>query len=292
MTKDGALARMTVGEHIEELRRRVIRSLLYLAVALALCFTFNAYVVGYILKQPYEVLMERLQEVRDRAPEETPETGAGAGGGAMSDPVPPPPERLPTIQVLGPTEAFITWLKVGLMTALLLASPLMARELWGFVAAGLYPHEKKYVRIFAPVSYLLFLAGVAFLYFVVLPSALKFLFSFGTDPIIPGVPAGSQVVVPMPQYAKYVSFYISMSLIMGVVFQLPLVVIFFITTGIVQAATFSKYRRHFIVGAVVVLAVISPTGDAPTLVLISLPVVLLYEGGLLFGRFLVRGRKA
>ncbi len=94
-----------------------------------------------------------------------------------------------------------------------------------------------------------------------------------------------------PQYSDYVSFYMTMSLIMGLVFQLPLIILFLIATGLVQPVTFSKYRRHFIVGAVAVLAVVSPTGDAVTLVLISAPVIILYESGLLLGRFATRRKK-
>jgi sec-independent protein translocase protein TatC len=169
-----------------------------------------------------------------------------------------------------------------MVAALLIASPLIARELWGFVGAGLYPGEKKYVRLFAPISYLLFLGGVAFLYFAVLPQALNFLYSFGLDPAYHEM---------KPQYSDYVSFYITMSLIMGLVFQLPLIMLFLITTRLVSPATFSKYRRHFIVGAVVLLAIVSPTGDAVTLLLISAPVIILYEGGLLLGRFVMRGKK-
>jgi Tat protein translocase TatC len=251
---------MTVGEHLEELRKRVIRSLLYLAAALVLTFVFNDYVLGFILKQPYDVLK-----------------------GLGQDPIMP---------VLDPAEGFLTWLKVAFVTALIVASPLMAREVWGFVAAGLYPHEKKYVQIFAPISYFLFLGGVAFLYFLVLPTALEFLFSFGLSPHIPGVPEDMQFLSARPRFSSYVSFYLTMCVIMGIVFQLPLVMLFFMATGILKPSFFGKYRRHFIVGAVAVLAVITPSGDAPTLLLVSIPVLLLYEGGLLLGRVLLRRRKA
>ncbi|MHC4472080.1 MAG: twin-arginine translocase subunit TatC [Planctomycetota bacterium] len=249
--------RMTVGEHLDELRKRVLRCIVFLALALVVCLVFNRHIMGWIVSQPYEVLRELGH---DR----------------------------PAIQALSPTEGFVTWLKVALVAALVLASPLMVRELWKFVSAGLYPKERKYIEIFAPLSYVLFLGGIAFLYFVILPVALRFLYSFGMDPIVPGVEG--QVVVVAPRYAAYVSFYITMCLIMGVVFQLPLVMLFFMATGILSPAFFSKYRRHFVVGAVVVLAVLTPTGDAATLLLVCLPVLLLYEGGLLLGRILLRRR--
>jgi Tat protein translocase TatC len=252
-----AAPRMTVGQHLEELRRRVLRSVLYLAGALALCFFLNDRILGFVLRQPYEVLRSL---------------------GHLD----------PKLPVLSPTEMFLTWLKVGFVAALLVASPFIARELWGFVAAGLYPREKKWVRIFGPFSYLLFLGGVAFLYFLVLPTALRFLYSFGYDIQIPGVPENTAVLIPMPDLAKYVSFYITMSLIMGLVFQLPLVMLFLTATGILSPAFFSKYRRHFIVGAIVMLAIFTPTGDALTLLLVSLPVLLLYEGGILLGRLFKR----
>ncbi len=240
---------MSIGEHLEELRRRVIFCVLYLAGALVFCLIFSKTIQGFVLHQPNAVL----------------ESLYGAEKAKML--------------VTGTVEGFMTYLKIAMVAALLIASPLMARELWGFVAAGLYPHEKRYVRIFAPISYFLFLGGVSFLYFVVLPSALEFLYSFGIDPTYHEM---------KPRYADYVSFYITMSLIMGVVFQLPLVMLFLIVTGIVKPEIFSKYRRHFIVGGVAVLAVLSPTGDALSLLLITAPVIVLYEGGLLMGRILMR----
>lgn len=252
--------RMSVGQHLEELRRRVLRSVLYLTGALVLCFVLNEHILGFVLRMPYEVLRS-LGHLEPKLP------------------------------VLSPTEMFLTWLKVAFVSALLVASPLIARELWGFVAAGLYPREKKWVRIFGPFSYVLFLGGVAFLYFVVLPPALRFLYSFGYDIRIPGVSGDAAVVIPMPDLAQYVSFYISMSLIMGVVFQLPLVMLFLSFTGILSPTFFARYRRHFIVGAVALLAILTPTGDALTLVLVCLPVLLLYEGGILLGRLFQR-RKA
>jgi sec-independent protein translocase protein TatC len=194
--------------------------------------------------------------------------------------------------VLSPTEGFVTWLKLALIVSVVIASPFMAVEIWRFIAAGLYPHERKYVEIFGPVSYLLFLGGVAFLYFLVMPTAVKFLFSFGFIDKIPGLEdLPGKAMEARPQLGPVVSLYIVMSLIMGLVFQLPLFMLFFMATGILKPAFFKKYRRHFIVGAVAVLAVLSPTGDAPTLILISLPVVLLYEIGIVLGVVLGKKRK-
>jgi len=252
---------MSVAEHLEELRSRVIRSLIYLAAAFALCLVFNREVMGILLRQPLLVLKDLGYEN-------------------------------PHFQVLTPTEGFVTWLKLALVCALIIASPLIARELWRFISAGLYPHERKYVEIFGPVSYLLFLGGVAFLYFAVMPTALRFLFDFGLLDKVPGVESEERVVKAIPQLSRFVSLYVTMSLLMGVVFELPLFMLFFMAIGMVRPATFAKYRRHFIVGAVIVLAILSPTGDAPTLILISLPVVVLYEAGIWLGRVLLERRKS
>ncbi len=230
----------------------MFKCVLYLGGALIICLIFNDRIQAFVLDQPNAVLTDLYGAEKAR------------------------------MLVTGTVEGFLTYLKIALVAALVIASPLIARELWGFVAAGLYPGEKKYVRIFGPISYLLFLGGVAFLYYAVLPSALPFLYSFGLDPAYHEM---------KPQYSDYVSFYMTMSLIMGMVFQLPLIILFLIATGLVSVATFSKYRRHFIVGAVVILAIVSPTGDAVTLLLISAPVIILYEGGLLLGRFAVRRKK-
>lgn len=258
--KDATARRMSVGEHLEELRRRVILGLLFWGAAFVLCLAFNRYVMGAILRQPLQVLMELGYEE-------------------------------PRLQFLGPTEGFITWLKLAMVVSFFVASPLILWQLWKFVAAGLYPHERRPVRLVAPLSYALFVAGVTFLYFVVMPTALRFLFDFGTDPELFGLEIQGKVVENVPQVSKYLSLYITMSLIMGVVFQLPLVMVFLMITGLVTPATFGKYRRHFVVGAVAVLAVVTPTGDAATLVLVTIPVVLLFEGGLIMGRLVLRRRR-
>ena len=290
--------RMSIGEHLEDLRRRVIRCLIYLGAAFALCLTFNKYVMGAILRQPIQVLIDLGYEN-------------------------------PELQFLSPTEGFITWLKLALVVAIFVASPFIFRELWGFVAAGLYPHERKPVRIYAPASLVLFLVGVVFLYFAVMPTALGFLLDFGTQPELFGLTSGSdktaeetdppaggaeveapvdppdvdppeaepaeakprRMIKTVPQVSKYLSLYITMSLIMGIVFQLPLVMMFLMYTGILAPETFSKYRRHFIVGAVAALAVLTPTGDAVTLLIVSGPVLLLYEVGLILGRMTVRRKE-
>jgi Tat protein translocase TatC len=253
--------RMSVGEHLEELRSRVIRSLIYLVAAFVVCLIFNEKIMIFVLRQPLMVLKDLGYEN-------------------------------PHLQALTPTEGFVVWLKLALVCALIVASPLIARELWRFIAAGLYPHERKYIELFGPISYLLFLAGVAFLYFAVMPTALRFLFDFGLIPEVPGVSSSERVVQAIPQYKQYISFYITMSLLMGIVFELPLFMLFFMSIRMITPATFSKYRRHFIVGAVAVLAILSPTGDAPTLILISTPVILLYEAGIILGRLLLRRKKA
>jgi len=251
---------MTIAEHLDELRSRVIRCLFYLVAAFVLCLIFNDQVMGAIIRQPIQVLKD-LGYPR------------------------------PTMNLLKPTEGFITWLKLALVCALILASPLMARELWRFIAAGLYPHERRWIEIFGPLSYLLFIGGVAFLYFLVMPTALRFLLDFGMLDRLPGLDTDGPVMQQMPQLAPYISLYVTMSLLMGLVFQLPLFMSFFMATGILTPAFFRKYRRHFIVGAVIVLAIVSPTGDAPTLILISLPVVLLFEGGIILGSMIGKGKE-
>jgi Tat protein translocase TatC len=241
--------RMTVGQHLDELRKRVFRSIIYLTVGVIALLVFGDTMVAWILRQP-------LAALKDLGFEDA------------------------KMQGFSPTEGFATYLKVVLMASLLLTSPLIAREIWGFISAGLYKSERKYVELFAPISYVLFLCGMAFLYFVVLPPALKFLYSFG---YLEGM------VVPVPRYSLYISFYFVMSLIMGVVFQLPLVMLFFMAVGLVGPPFFRKYRRHFVVGAVALLAVLTPSGDAVTLVLVTVPVLILYEGGILLG--VVFGKK-
>jgi len=142
---------MTFGEHLEELRTRMIRSLIGIFIAVSICLYFGNQLLEFILHSVRVVL-----------------TAQGTPANLL---------------VLAPPEGFIQYLKVSVVCGLALAGPWVLGQAWLFVAAGLYPHEQKFVRYFAPASMVLFVAGVGFMFYFVLPVVLQFLSSFALNNI-------------------------------------------------------------------------------------------------------------
>jgi sec-independent protein translocase protein TatC len=245
--------RMTFGDHLDELRKRIFRALLGVIVASVLCLVFSSRIMGVVVEPILEVLK-------------------GCEG---------------KLAFMKPQEGFLVFIKVALIVGLFLSSPWVTYQLWAFVAEGLYPHEKKWVRVFGPITFVLFAAGVLFCYFLVLPWGLQFLIGFGLNMDVPGLPAGQHAAEAIISVSEYVSFFLTISILMGVVFQLPLIILFLDQVGIVRARTFARYRRHFIVTAFIVAALLTPP-DPVTQIIVAVPILLLFESGLLLARILRR----
>ncbi len=183
------------------------------------------------------------------------------------------------LRVIKYQESFLNHLKVALICALFLASPLIFLELWGFVAVGLYRNERKVVYMFAPFSFLLFVAGVLFGYFVLIRLGLKFLGGYG-DPAL---------IETNLTLGFYLSIFLMLTFIVGVVFQLPLVMYVLARTGIVQPKSFSKFRRYFLVSAFLIAALLTPP-DVITQILLGIPMIFLYELGIILAKIGVKKR--
>jgi sec-independent protein translocase protein TatC len=317
---DPDASRMTLGEHLDELRACVVRSLIALAAAGLLCIWPARYLID-IIARPY-VIAQKFHDA--------------------------PPNFLLT----SPTEGFLIYLKVVAVSALILAGPYVLYQLWSFVAAGLYPNEKQWAYRLIPVSVGLFFAGIVFMYLFVILMCLNFLIGFGkwlpmpsTDLFpweqalmghaAPGPPASQPASAPtlhipvlntppdspqagqlwfdatlrelrlydgQRQFAlpmtptkdasvvtthfrldEYISFFLTMTLAFGVAFQMPLVVYFLVRTGIVTVDTFGQYRKAVIFGIVVVAAVLAPP-DLLSHLLLAGPMIVLFEIGLLVAR--------
>jgi sec-independent protein translocase protein TatC len=237
---------MTVFEHLEELRKRVGYAVLYWILCSAVVGVHAEGLMGVLLRPFMEALEASGQ---------------------------------PAVMVyLGPTASFAVVFKIVLIAGSFLAAPFVFWEIWGFVAAGLYGKERRLVLLAAPISYLLFAGGTVFFYVFVLPAALDFLTGYGLD-FFPDRPEWK--VQQVPNIPEAVSFFLWMSLSMGLVFQLPLVMVFLHRIGLVGAGTFFRYQRHFILAATVGAAILTPTGDAVTLALFMVPILGLYYLGLL-----------
>jgi sec-independent protein translocase protein TatC len=178
------------------------------------------------------------------------------------------PQRMSTMNV---TEAFMVYFKVSLVTGLVIGSPWIFYQIWMFVAAGLYPHEKRLVNVYLPFSLALFLAGAAICQFLVMPKAIEVLLSFnewmGLEPDL--------------RLNEWLSFALWLPVIFGISFQTPLVMHFLFKIGIADVSTFRGYRKIAWFLMAVFAAVITPTPDAMTMLYLWVPMGLLYELGIL-----------
>ena len=154
------------------------------------------------------------------------------------------------------------------IVGLFFASPYIAREIWGFVSAGLYSREKKYVRAFAPASFLLFVLGCVFGYFVLIPYSL-----YGMVTMMP-----LDKVEPMFNIRDYLGLVLTLTVLLGLVFQLPLVMVFLSKIGLVTPARWRSWRRGAVLANIVLAALIAPP-DLQNMVVFALPLLLLYEAG-------------
>ncbi len=164
-----------------------------------------------------------------------------------------------------PGDPFSIHLKVAFALAVVIALPVILYQVWAFVSPALYRHERKLVIPVFVGAVALFVAGVSLAYFVILPVALHFLLSFGAGALEPMITASA-----------YFGFAITMSLALGVVFEMPIVILALTALGLVTPAMLRNYRRHAIVICVVLAAFITPP-EVASLTLMSVPLILLYE---------------
>ena len=167
----------------------------------------------------------------------------------------------------GLTEQFMIHMRTAMYAGLLVASPYILYELFRFVSPGLYENERHYAVWIVGAAYVMFLVGTLVNYFVVFPLTVRFL---GTYQVSPDV-------ANMLTLQSYVDTLIGMSLVMGVVFELPVVCGLLGRMGLITSPMMSEYRRHAIVAILVVAAIITPTTDVFTLFVVALPIYLLYE---------------
>ena len=246
---EATLPRMTLGEHLDELRRRVGRSVLAVVVATIGAFCFNDTLWSHAVA-PYEEAM----------------AGAGASG---------------LLSSLAPLDGFIQPFKLAFIVAIVLASPYVLWQMWGVIAAGLYAHEKKAVRVFFPASLALFAAGVATAFLVVLPVGLRFLIGFGQSH---GMASNFAV-------GEYLSLGLSLLFGLGIAYQLPIVMVFLQAMGIVERETLRKGWRVAVLTAFVLAMVLTPDPSPVSQTIMAGPLVGLYFLGVWAGRFVGEHRE-
>jgi sec-independent protein translocase protein TatC len=174
----------------------------------------------------------------------------------------------------GLTEQFMIHMQTAIYAGLLIASPYILYELFRFVSPGLYANERRYAVWIVGASYLMFIIGTLVNYFIVFPFTVRFL---GTYQVSPDV-------ANMLTLQSYIDTLLGMSLIMGVVFELPVVCALMGRMGLINGNMMSTYRRHALVAILIVAAIITPTTDVFTLFVVALPIYLLYEISILIVR--------
>ncbi len=228
--------------HLEELRRRLIICFISVGIGFA---------GGYLFKKRlFEILMNPLVKVMK------------------------PGQNL---VFTGLPEAFFTYLKVSLLTGILIASPVIIYQFWLFVAPGLYDREKRLLIPIVLLSTVFFVGGALFGYFIVFPYGFEFFLGFATE-----------IIQPLPSMKEYMSFSSKLLIAFGLVFELPLVITFLAKLGIVSVDFLKKNRKYALLCFFVGSAILTPP-DVVTQVMMALPLMVLYEISILGAR--VFGKK-
>ena len=165
-----------------------------------------------------------------------------------------------------PTEAFFTYMKISIISGLIVSSPVWFYQIWAFTIPALSKGEKKVTFLIVPSAISLFILGVLFSYYLVLPTAIEFFIGFGTD--------GLQ---PLFSIGQYIDFVVGFIIPFGITFELPLIIVALGALGILSSQRVRKFRKIFILLAFIVGGAISPTPDMLSQTMIAGPMVLLYE---------------
>ncbi len=174
------------------------------------------------------------------------------------------------------TGSFFVPMKVTMMVALVIALPVVLYQIWAFIAPGLYQHEKKLVVPLVSSSYILFLCGMAFAYFIVFPTIFRVMAHYNA-------PLGAEMSTDID---NYLSFALTMFLCFGVTFEVPIVVVLLVRMGVLTIAKLKQIRPYVVVGAFIVSAVVTPP-DVLSQLILAVPLLILYEAGIIAARLIV-----
>ncbi|VAX23101.1 Twin-arginine translocation protein TatC [hydrothermal vent metagenome] len=176
---------------------------------------------------------------------------------------------------LAPAEAFFVYLKLSLYIAVIISMPMILYQMWEFVAPGLLKVERRNTGAFVVFGTIFFVIGAAFCYYMVLPFGLEFLIGYGGEGL-----------TPMISVSNYISFIFKLILAFGVIFEMPIVIVFLTKMGFVTPDSLKKKRSYVVVGSFVLASILTPP-DVFTQVVMALPIILLFEGSLIVARFFV-----
>ncbi|MGZ6237401.1 MAG: twin-arginine translocase subunit TatC [Syntrophales bacterium] len=176
-------------------------------------------------------------------------------------------------------EAFFNYMKISFYASLFLTSPYILYQLWKFISPGLYKTEKKYMLPFVISSTILFICGILFGYYLALPPAFGFFVEFSSD-----------FLKPMLSLREYLSFSLKLLLAFGVSFELPVAIFFLAKIGVVRSRTLSKNRRYAILIIFIAAAILTPSPDALTQIIMAVPLMGLYEIGIIVAKLAEKKR--
>ena len=245
---------MPLLEHLVELRRRLIWSSVGLLIAFGVCYHFSGQIYSF-LAQPLADILEKQN-----------------GGHRLI--------------FTGLTEAFFTYIKVAFFGAAFISFPLVASQIWLFVAPGLYRSEKRAFLPFLVATPILFLAGAALAYYFVFPIAWRFFLSFQSPGGAGGLPIELEARV-----SEYLGLVMKLIFAFGIAFELPVLLTLLAKVGIVSVAGLRRFRRYAYVGMFVIAAILAPP-DVLTQCGLAIPLILLYEISIISARIVTRKPKA
>ena len=222
-------------DHLIELRQRLLWSVIALAIAFAISFVFADEIFGLLVRP-------------------------------LTDAFPPGEGRLVFTKLY---EAFFVEIKVALFAAFLLAFPIIANQLWAFVAPGLYAKEKRAFLPFLCATPILFAIGASLAYFIVMPTAFRFFLGFEGE-------VGGMTQEALPAMGDYLDLVMRFILAFGMCFLLPILLLLLNRAGLVSRAQLAGFRRYMIVAAFVVAAILTPP-DIVSQFMLGIPLILLYE---------------
>jgi sec-independent protein translocase protein TatC len=231
--------KMSLTDHLMELRKRLVRSVIILLVGFGVCYYYKDFIFDIVTRPLVQVLPKNSYLI-----------------------------------YTGLTEAFFVYMKLAFFASLIITCPLIIYQIWRFISPALHSTEKKYVLPFVFFSTLLFISGVLFGYFIALPPAFEFFVSFN-----------NQYLQSMISFSDYISLFVTFLLGFGLSFELPVFMFFLAKLGIVNSQLLSRQRKYAILIIFIVAAILTPSPDALSQILMAIPLMFLYELSIFITKF-------
>jgi sec-independent protein translocase protein TatC len=231
--------KMSLTDHLVELRKRLVRCVIILFIGFGACYYYKDFIFDIVTRPLVHVLPKNSYLI-----------------------------------YTGLTEAFFVYMKLAFFASLIITCPFIIYQIWKFISPALHSTEKKYVLPFVLFSTLLFISGVLFGYFIALPPAFEFFVSFN-----------NRYLQSMISFSDYISLFVTFLLGFGLSFELPVFMFFLAKLGIVNSQMLSKQRKYAILVIFIVAAILTPSPDALSQILMAIPLMFLYEVSIFITKF-------